>query len=151
MAQRKSNKGRIAAGVGAALAAGAAAAAGYYFYGSSKAKKHRGDAARWAGDMKKEVMKEARGLKKVTAKDFAKIVEAVSATYLKAKKIDTTELEQAAQELKSNWKKVKSELGHTGRTAASRARATGSRARKAVAKTAKKSFKRPRTRARTSR
>ncbi len=44
---KKTNKGKIAAEIGAGLlAAGAAAAAGYYLYGSKNAKKHRKTAAK---------------------------------------------------------------------------------------------------------
>ena len=47
--------------IGAGLAtAGAVTAATYYFYGSTVAKKHRRIAAKWAIDMKKEVIRETR-------------------------------------------------------------------------------------------
>jgi hypothetical protein len=112
-------KKKIAAGVGTGIAAAAAAA--YYFYGSKKAKQHRGKASQWAKDMKREVMKEAKGLKHMTADNFGDVVESVVGTYRGLKRVDVGEVRRAANELKANWQKVRSELrdvrtrGVTGR------------------------------------
>ncbi|MEK7604527.1 MAG: hypothetical protein AAB442_01910 [Patescibacteria group bacterium] len=110
---------------GVALGLAAAAAAGYYFYGSDKAKQHRKIATRWAADMKDDVMSKAAQLKEMSAKDFATIVDTVSATYAGARAIDASDLKRAAQELKDNWKEVQKELVTKASKAAAKARKAG--------------------------
>lgn len=108
--------------VGAGLAAAAAAvAAGYYFFGKN-GKRHRGKAVKWAGEMKKEVIRQAKGMGTMTADDFGKVVETVAATYKGMKSVDLKEVGRAANELKSNWQSIKRELGKTKRQAVSGAR-----------------------------
>ncbi len=94
--------------------ASAAAAAGYYFYGSKQSKEHRKIAAKWAGDMKKEVIRETKRLKQASPKDFAKIVDTVAGAYRKARSVNPADLKRAASELKSNWGKVRREIQQTG-------------------------------------
>ena len=55
-AKAKGGNGKVAAGVGAGIAAAAAAGAGYYFYFSKEAKAHRKVAAKWATDLKRDVV-----------------------------------------------------------------------------------------------
>jgi uncharacterized protein HemX len=98
MAQAK--KGNMAKKVGAGIiAASAVAAAGYYFYGSKDAKKHRGDATKWAKDMKDEILQETEKLKKLKPEDFAKVVDVVAGTYAQSK--------QTLKEVKKAVKKTK--------------------------------------------
>lgn len=111
--KKKTSKGKVAAGIAVGLAA--AAAAGYYFYGSKNAKHHRKIVTKWAGDMKKEVIRRAKGLKEMTERDFTKIVNAVANTYRGVKKIDTADLERAASELKANWRAVQREIKQASR------------------------------------
>jgi len=130
---------RVAAEVGAGIAvAAAAAAAGYYFYGSTDAKKHRKIAAKWANDMKKDVVREAKKLKSVDAKDIAAIVDSAAATYYGVQSINRKDLTRAAKELKANWEMVRKEAGHTAKRSVSAAKKT---AKKAVSKATKKSAK----------
>lgn len=129
------NQKRAAVGIAAGLAA--AAAAGYYFYGSKNAKKHRGAAVKWANDLKKDVLRQARGLKNLTAEEYAALVEKVAATYRDAKNIDREDLARAAQELISNWDKVKKEL----RTAANKGKAKAKTAGKRAGTKAKRAVK----------
>ncbi|HEX7651462.1 MAG TPA: hypothetical protein VF439_01980 [Candidatus Paceibacterota bacterium] len=139
---KKSNNGKIAAEVGAGLAAaGAAAAAGYYFYGSDKAKQHRRVASKWAGDMQKQVVRETKKLGKVSAADVARIVDVATVAYGQARSIDPSELQRAAAELKKNWELVRREAigdAKRARTTAKKVRTSGVKARAAVKKTAKK-------------
>ncbi|MDP1689715.1 MAG: hypothetical protein Q8L52_00720 [bacterium] len=144
---KKTSRGKVAAEIGAGLiAAGAAAAAGYYFYGSKQAKKHRKIAAKWAGDMKSEVIREVKGLKGVNAKNFAKVVDTVASTYRGVRSVNAADIKRAANELKSNWQMVQREVGKTGRASVSRAKTVGKRAlaggtravKKIVKKVAKK-------------
>lgn len=121
--------------IGAGLvAAGAAAAAGYYFYGAKGAKKHRKIAAKWATDMKKEVIKEAKKLEAASPKAFANIVDRVAKTYQAARNVDAAEVKRAAKELKENWDSVQKETKRTVRKGVSRAK-------KVVKKTVKKAVK----------
>ena len=123
---KKSTKaGNTLMKVGAGLAAaGAAAAAGYYFYGSKGAQKHRKIAVKWAADMQKEVVKEAKRLKKTSPETFARIVDRVAKTYQGARSVDIAEVKRAANELKANWEVVKRETKRTVHKSASRAQAT---------------------------
>ena len=139
---KKTKKGKVAAEIGAGLlAAGAAAAAGYYFYGSKNAKKHRKIAAKWANDMKREVIREAKSLKKVSEKDFANIVDAATDAYKGVRSVDAADLKRAASELKSNWKMVQREIQEAGRKNVSRAKFVGKKALVRGKKTVKKIVK----------
>lgn len=143
------NQKRAAVGIAAGLAA--AAAAGYYFYGSKNAKKHRGAAAKWANDMKKDVIRQARGLQNLTADEYAAVVEKVAATYRDAKNINREDLARAAQELISNWDKVKKELRIAGNKGKAKAKTASRRAGATVKKAVKRATKKTRSRARKSR
>lgn len=109
-AKKTTNSGKTAMKIGVGvLAAGAAAAAGYYFYGSKGAKKHRKIAAKWATDMKREVLKEAKRLEHASPKAFAAIVDRVAKTYQAAREVNAADLKRAANELKTNWKMAQRE------------------------------------------
>lgn len=143
----KGKKGKndvaLAAGIGAGvLAAGAAAAAGYYFYGAKDAKKHRAAAAKWAKDMKKEVEKEARALKKIDRKAIASIVDKAAAAYEGARGVNDVDLRGAAMELKKNWQELQKEIlgAPAKKTAAKKAPAKAVK-KAAPKKTAKKAAK----------
>ena len=70
--QSKTNKGVLAAEIGAGiLAAAAAAGTGYYFYTSDSAKKNRKIAAKWAGELKRDVIKRAKAMQAASPKAFA--------------------------------------------------------------------------------
>ena len=144
MAKKMTKKEKTAAEIGAGiLAAGAAAAAaGYYFYGSKQAKKHRKIVAKWAGDMKKEVVREAKRLNKIDSREFAKVVDTVANAYKGARSINAADLKRAANELKSNWKMVQSEIQKTSRKSVSHAKVVGekvlARGKKTVNKVVRK-------------
>ena len=142
-AKRITKKEKVVAEIGAGLlaAGAAAAAAGYYFYGSAKAKQHRKIVTKWATDMKKEVIREAKRLKKMDSREFAKVVDTVSNAYRGAKSVNAADLKRAANELKSNWKMVQKELGKTGAKSVSRAKTVGKKALSSGKKTVKKIVK----------
>jgi hypothetical protein len=100
------NKKQLA--VGSALAA-AAAAGYYYFYASKDATNNRKRAARWASDMKSQVLLEARRVQNLDRKELLKIVDKVAEAYKSARDIDPKELTRAVRELKSNWQSVAGE------------------------------------------
>ncbi len=112
MAKKVSTSGSSKAGLGLAAlaAAGAAAAAGYYFYASENAPKNRKIAAKWAGDMKRDVVKEAKKLQKIDKAAVMKIVNQAQAAYAKnGPKIDKEALLKAASELKKHWDEIRDE------------------------------------------
>ena len=125
-------KGRLTKGV---LAAAALAAAGYYFYASKNAKKNRQVAAKWAIDMKRDVVKRGKALKNVDRAAVAAIVEQSARAYKGIRGLDRGEVERAAKELKKNWQKIAAELkkgGASMRGAAKRAATRGKAAVKRV-------------------
>lgn len=106
---KKTSKTAIKVGTGLATAV-AIAAAGYYFYGSKNAKSHRKIVSKWAIDMKKEVIREAKYLEKISPKAFSAIVDRVAKTYKDARSIDPADIKRAANELKTNWETIKREI-----------------------------------------
>jgi len=122
-------KGRLTKGV---LAAAALAAAGYYFYASKNAKKNRLVAAKWAVDMKRDVVKRARALKNVDRAAVAAIVEQSARAYKGIRGLDRGEVERAAKELKKNWQKIARELKKGGTSAKSAAKRVATRGKAAL-------------------
>jgi len=108
----KQSGAMIAAEVGAGvLAAAAAAGAGYYFYGSKQAKKHRHAASAWAKGMKRDVVKQAKKLKKIDQAAMAAIIDEAASAYVGARGVGAEDLRLAASELKNNWQLIRRELG----------------------------------------
>ncbi|MBU2330198.1 hypothetical protein KKG57_01895 [Patescibacteria group bacterium] len=98
----------IGAGVLAAVAA--AGAAGYYFYGTKNAKKHRQATAKWVTGLKKDVIREAKKLKKLDEAALAAIVDNAAKTYKGMQEVTPKELKEAVAELKGNWTKLRKEM-----------------------------------------
>lgn len=100
------------AGVGAGLiGAAAAAAAGYYFYATKDAKKNRKLAAKWATDLKRDVVREAKKLQNVDRAKMLKIVDTAATAYETVRSVDKKDLTGAVKELKKNWQELARELG----------------------------------------
>lgn len=110
--------GAIAAGV---LAAGAAAAAGYYFYGAKHAKQHRKEAAKWAHDAKREIVKEAKRFQGLGEEVMHAAIDRVASRYA-GQGIDQASIDELVKELKANWRKVRSEATGGGARSASSAK-----------------------------
>lgn len=123
----------IGAGVLAAVAA--AGAAGYYFYGSKDAKKHRSATAKWATGLKKDVIREAKKLKKLDEAAMAAIVDNAAKAYKGMQNVTPADLKAAVSELKGNWAEVRKELSRTG---VAKKPAAKKAVKKAVKKVAKK-------------
>lgn len=122
-------KGRLGRKV---LAAAALAAAGYYFYASKNAKKNRQVAAKWATDMKKDVVKRAKTLKNIDRAAVAAIIEQSARAYKGIRGLDRGEVERAARELKNNWQKIAKELKKGGASVRGAARRVSSRGKAAL-------------------
>lgn len=109
MAQKKKKMGMVGAGIVAATAAGVAA--GYYFYASKNAQKNRRIAAKWAKDLKDDVMKKAKQAGgKVDRKKLLSIVDTAVRTYENVRDIDKKDVQRAARELKDNWRTIAEEV-----------------------------------------
>lgn len=139
MAKKRTNKRKIAIEIGAGLAAaGAAAAVGYYFYASKSAKKHRKVAAKWANNLKKDVIREARRLEKIDPKKLEQVIDTVVSSYQGLRSVNKADLKRAASELKSNLTLVAKEAKKTARANASRAKTVGTHVLARSKKTIKK-------------
>lgn len=108
---KKGNGALAAAEIGAGvLAAAAAAGAAYYFYGTKKAEQHRDAASKWAKGLKRDTLKKMKKLEKVSGKSVAAIVDEVSATYRGMDGVSKKDIDNAVEELKKHWSKLKKEL-----------------------------------------
>lgn len=112
----------------AVLAAAAGLTAGYYFYASKNAKSNRKVAAKWASELKRKVMTEAKKHGTLDKKTLAKIVDTATKAYAKVSKMDSKKLSDAAGELKTHWQKIARELKSSSKA-------------KRVVKTARKTLK----------
>jgi prophage DNA circulation protein len=91
--------------------AAGAAAAGYYFYASTNAKSHRKVAAKWATNLKDDVVRRAKEVgEKIDKKTMMKIVDGAASAYKSVRGLDRKELSRAVTELKKNWHKLAGEL-----------------------------------------
>ncbi len=140
----------VAAEIGAGiLAAAGAAAAGYYYYGSKKADTHRRKTAKWAGEMKDKVVKEAKKQIKVAAKldkaAMAVIVDNAAKAYAGARNVKREELLAAANELKQNWKLIEAELASAARKGEGVAKKVAKQGGAAVKHASKTATKSPRS------
>ncbi len=107
---------KVAVGVGVGLTAlAAASAAGVYFFGGKRGAKNRAKVAKWAEAAKTDVLKEIKGLKKVTKESYTATVDKVMEQYKKAKKVDPKELLAVAGELKSHWDSITAEVEASGK------------------------------------
>lgn len=110
------NQKKVAVGVGVGLTAiAAASAAGAYFFAGKRGAKNRAKVAKWAEAAKTDVLKEIKGLKKVTKQSYTATVDKVMEQYKKAKKVDPKELLAVAGELKNHWNSITAEVESAGK------------------------------------
>ena len=112
MAQQTRDMKKVGAGVGLLAAAGAAAA--YYFFGSKDADKHRKKTARWALDLKKEVVRKASKLKYIDRDSIIGVVDDVARAYENVRGLSKEEILKAAHELRTHWRALEGELHDDG-------------------------------------
>lgn len=145
---KKTQKQAVA--VGAGLAAVAAAAAGVYFL-TGKNAKNRKKLAKWASDMRSDVVRELNKAGKHTKASYHKVVDTVAKNYKGIKNVSTAELAEAASELKSHWDTISKEVGSAAgvvrralpvkkaaKKTVTKAKKAATTARKAVKKATKK-------------
>ena len=107
---------KVAVGVGVGLTAlAAAAAAGTYFFAGKKGAQNRAKVSKWADAAKKDVVKQLKGLEKVTKKTYSDTVDAVMTQYKQVKKADPKELLAIASELKGHWDAIAAEVESAGK------------------------------------
>ena len=112
----KKNNAGLAVGIAAAVTGLAAAgAASYYFLGDKNADKHRRKAAKWAKDMQKDVMKNAKKLKKVDEQAIKAVIDESMKAYKAIKDVSAEDVEKAATELKNGWEHVAKEVRRVAR------------------------------------
>lgn len=104
---KKSQKQGLA--VAGGVAALAAAATAVYFM-TGKNAKNRKKVAKWANDMRNDVVKELGKASKVSQATYNKAVDTVTKNYKTLKKINTAEVALAASELKKSWDAISSEM-----------------------------------------
>ncbi len=130
-------KNKVGLGLLAGAATAAGVAAGYYFYASKNAKKHRQVASKWAVNLKKDVIKQAKKVSNIDRDTLAGIIDKASETYQNVRDVGPTELSRATKELKNNWKELVGELASDSKRVKSAVKKT---VRKSVA-TSKKAVK----------
>lgn len=104
---RKAQKQGLA--VAGGIAALAAAATTVYFM-TGKHAKNRKKVAKWADNMRKDVVKELSKAGKASQATYNKAIDVVTKNYKGLKNVSATELALAAAELKSNWDMVRSQM-----------------------------------------
>ncbi|HEY4522463.1 MAG TPA: hypothetical protein VJH91_02405 [Candidatus Paceibacterota bacterium] len=92
-------------------AAAAGAAASYYFYASKDAKKNRKIAAKWARDLKGDIVRTAKKLEGMDRAQVVAIIDMASKAYKTVRSVDRHELDRAISELKKNWRELAREAG----------------------------------------
>ncbi len=120
------------------LGAAVGAVAGYYFYASKNAEKNRKVAASWANRFKKDVLKQAKGLKNLNRASLSGVVDGVSKAYEGVRSLDQKDLMKAGVELKQNWEKISEEIGKTSKAAGKRIHTAVKSVRKSAQKMSKK-------------
>ena len=132
---KKINKKKVAVGVGLGIAAAAGAvAAGYYFNGSKHAAGNRKRAAAWASDLKSDVVRKAKKLKKLDERAYQRVVDEAMKAYQNVRAIDKGDLASAALELKRNWKAIEREIGSVAKAANAERKVVRREVRKAMRK-----------------
>ncbi len=120
------------------LAAGAAAGLGYYFYASKNAGKNRRIVAKWASDMKGDVVKQAKRVGDLDRDSVLSLIDKASNAYETARGIDKKDLQRAAGELRKNWGQILKEVqGKAGKVATKVAKRTLKKASKKAGKKAR--------------
>jgi len=138
---KRAKEGAAAAAGAAALAAAAAGVATYYFYGTKNAKRHRHAASTWAKGLQKDVQKGVKSLKKIDSKTVARVVDDAAAAYQGMRGVAAEDIRAAAKELKSNWKRVQTEMAPSPAVKRAAKKATKAVKKAAPKKPAKKATK----------
>lgn len=110
-AKKKTIKKTVGAKEGILIGAGvaAAAAAGYFLFGP-KGKQNRKKISAWTIKAKGEVLEKIEGLESLAEDKYHKIVDQVTAKYMKKMDIANEDVEKFTKELKKYWKHIEADL-----------------------------------------
>ncbi|MBI2637537.1 MAG: hypothetical protein HYW88_01425 [Candidatus Sungbacteria bacterium] len=114
----KHSKMKVAAGVGAGVAALAAAgAAAYFLYGSKHAASNRKKVAGWAVKARREIVRDLKKVKKFDQATYHKAVNGVINRYARFSHVDKKELAALAKHAKSQWKNIQRHIAKSRKPA----------------------------------
>lgn len=100
----------VAAAAGAGLAAIAAAAGAYFLYGSKHAAKNRRQVKAWALKARGEVLEQIEKLPDINEKTYQKAIKDVAARYKALHRLNTKDVAEFTNELKSHWNDIAKEV-----------------------------------------
>jgi soluble cytochrome b562 len=101
--------------IGAGVAALAAAAAGVYML-TGKNSKNRKKIGKWMQGMQNDIVKQLNKAQKVSQSGYNKIVDTVAKNYEGLRNVNTEEVALAAEQLKSHWNSILTEMNAASRT-----------------------------------
>ncbi|HUC01743.1 MAG TPA: hypothetical protein VMA75_02460 [Candidatus Paceibacterota bacterium] len=104
MTKKKSGNTAKAWEIGGAITAATLAAAASAYLLSDK--KTKAKAKKWIVDARKEVAKNVKAAKKVSAKDYARIVDRTMQRYGSVKNMTAADMMAAGKEMKGEWRKI---------------------------------------------
>ena len=93
-------------------------AATYFFYGTKKGEEKRKEIKGIALKAKEEIIERAQMAEDITEEKYQNIVDEVSERYKNIKNVDTSEIEEMAEEMRGHWKSISKQVmeGKTPRT-----------------------------------
>ncbi len=100
-----STEAKVAMGVGL-TAASIAAIGGYFLYGSKNAAQNRKKTKSWMLKAKGEILETLEDMKDVTQDEYNTIVDAVTDSYKRARRLSAAELAAFTKEMQQHWKKI---------------------------------------------
>ncbi|MBI3552024.1 MAG: hypothetical protein HY077_05850 [Elusimicrobia bacterium] len=100
--------------IGAGIGLAALAAAGAYFFAGKRGAKNRAKVARWADEMKEEILAKMKDLKEINQETYERLVDETADRYAKLRKASSAELKHVSAEVKKAWTHISKELAaHT--------------------------------------
>lgn len=106
MANQKTDKTKVAAGIGAGVALIAAGIGTYFLYGTKEGQKRRKKIQGWVLKAKGEVLEQVEKLKEVNQEKYDEVVDRVINRYKGLKHVDAEEAETLAKEMKAYWRHI---------------------------------------------
>lgn len=132
---KKSSKKALKVGAGVLTAAVLAGAAAYVLSDEKTMKKGKAKAKAWVAQAKKDVIKHAEAAKRLSAAEYAELVDQAVKRYGSLRNASAQEVMQAAKEMKGHWNRIQE---HAMKASAMKPKKSATPKRKAKAKTAKK-------------
>lgn len=105
MKRKMKKNAKMAAGIGAGVLTAAALTAAAAYLLSDKKTMRRAKA--WAQKARKEVAKNVKATRKMSEKEYARIVDKATKHYAQLHEVTAPELRRAATDLKAEWKRLR--------------------------------------------